>query len=254
MFSLSVFDRNFIGHCTDRESPSAGRSRSTQSFALAWLMTSRTGALVLLLLPFVTSYGLSPHKFRGSGRAAVLARSAPTVLQFGDLKWPWDAKQAGSDDDSTKFVRHSELNPGGAPLGVVCAGFSEDDLEMIAATVEEVYVDAEGAATQHVPIVVLGRGDLRLKLRDVLAQLQARDSELPDQQASLRAPLILLSGFSTVATSATVRALRSIGLRGGSDGSRRPMFAVVVPNALDKPLTVLIDELEGDHMANQEKE
>ena len=81
-----------------------------------------------------------------------------------------------------------------------------------------------------------------------------RDSELPDQPASTRAPLILLSGFSTVATSATVRAIRSTGLRGGSDGSQQPMFAVAVPNALDKPLTVLIEELEGDHMANQQKE
>ena len=209
------------------------------------------GVVLLLFLPCGSPFSVT-HRC-SSVRASVLARTAPAILQFGDLKWPWDAKKPAADNEG-KFVRHVELNPGGAPLGVVCAGFSEDDLEAIAATVEEVYVDAEGVAMQHVPIVVLGRGDLRLKLRDVLAQLQARDSELPDQPASTRAPLILLSGFSTVATSATVRAIRSTGLRGGSDGSQQPMFAVAVPNALDKPLTVLIEELEGDHMANQQKE
>ena len=30
----------------------------------------------------------------------------------------------------------------------------------------------------------------------------------------------------------------------------RPMFAAVVPNALDKSLRILVDELEGDHAAN----
>ena len=34
--------------------------------------------------------------------------------------------------DTGKFVRHSELSPGCAPLGVLCAGFDGEQLEMIA--------------------------------------------------------------------------------------------------------------------------
>ena len=64
--------------------------------------------------------------------------------------------------------------------------------------------------------------------------------------------LVLLSGFSTTQTSATVRALRALDLRGGEDGAQKPMFAVVVPNALTKTLRVLIDEIDGDHRANSE--
>ena len=65
--------------------------------------------------------------------------------------------------------------------------------------------------------------------------------------------LVMLSGFSTVATSATVRAVRAAGLTGGRDAKQRPMFAVAVPRALDKSLRVLLEELEGDHVANQEE-
>ena len=95
---------------------------------------------------------------------------------------------------------------------------------------------------------VVAKEDLRLKLRDILAGLQARDSVLPDRPALPRVPLVLLSGFNTVQTSATVRALRSLNLRGGVDQSTSPMFAVAVPKALDKTLRVLIEEIEGDHL------
>ena len=54
---------------------------------------------------------------------------------------------------------------------------------------------------------------------------------IPEQPLSPKVPLVLLSGFSTTATSATVRALRASGLTGGAL-DRPPMFAVAVPNAL----------------------
>ena len=117
---------------------------------------------------------------------------------------------------------------------------------------KSILTDAEGQATAHVPIAVLAKGDLRLRLRDVLGQLNERDSVLPDQPSTPKVPLVLLSGFSTVATSATVRAVRALGLTGGQSGEERPMFAVAVPNALDKPLSVLIDEISGDHLANRQ--
>ena len=90
---------------------------------------------------------------------------------------------------------------------------------------------------------------LRRLKRDVLATLPDRNFVLPDRPAQPRVPLVLLSGFSTVVTSAAVRAIGRLGLRGGSDNVR-PMFAAAVPNALDKPWTMLLEELEGDHLAN----
>lgn len=128
----------------------------------------------------------------------------------------------------------------------------EDDLEELAATIEATYTSADGEVARHVPIAVVRQADLRRPLRDLLADLEERDSVMPEKPAQPRAPLIMLSGFAPVATSATVRALRSLGLRGGTSGVR-PMFAVAVPNALSKTLEILIDEIEGDHLANAER-
>ena len=174
-------------------------------------------------------------------------RAPAAALLFNGLQWPWEENKKNVEPG--EFLRHKDLEPGGAPLGVVCAGFSDDALEALAGTIEETLMDADGQ-TAHVPIAVLDRSDLRRRLRDILAQLDERDSVLPNQPSNPRAPLILLSGFSTVATSATVRAVRALGLTGGSKDVS-PMFAVAVPKALDKPLSVLIEEIEGDHLANQ---
>ena len=48
-------------------------------------------------------------------------------------------------------------------------------------------------------------GDMRLRLRDVLAQLSERDSVVPAEPMRLRVPLIMISGFSPVQTSLAVR-------------------------------------------------
>jgi hypothetical protein len=96
---------------------------------------------------------------------------------------------------------------------------------------------------------VLGAADLRRGtcLRDVLAQLGARDCVIPARPAEVRPPLVLFSGFSTVQTTAAVRAIRAaVHL----PQNERIMFAVAVPNALDKPVRMLCDELKGDHEAN----
>ena len=168
------------------------------------------------------------------------------------MRWPWEQQPGGADEDADdergKFKRQSELEPGCAPLGMITAGFDDEALEALAMTVEDVYEGPDGEEMAHVPIAVLSKSDLRLKLRDVLAKIDERDSVLPDVPAQPRVPLVLLSGFSTTAVSATVRALRGLELTGGVDGVR-PMFAVAVPNALDKSFGLLIDEIEGDHLA-----
>ena len=156
-------------------------------------------------------------------------------------------------EERGKFLRHAELEPGCAPLGVLCAGFDEDQLEAIGECVERVWQSPDGNVAQ-VPIAVLSQDDFKrgVRLRDVLAQLEQRDSEIPSCPAVPRVPLILLSGFSTVQTSATVRAIGSLGLRGGAPPGARPMFAAAVPKSLDKSLAALCDEIEGDHLARAE--
>ena len=48
-------------------------------------------------------------------------------------------------------------------------------------------------STPHIPIVPLAQGDMRVKLRDVLAQLNERDSVVPAEPMRLRTPLVLVS-------------------------------------------------------------
>ena len=183
-------------------------------------------------------------------RSAVARAPASASMLLNGGRWPWERPAREDDDEAGKFVRHADLQPGCAPLGVVTAGFDDDALEMLADAVETAFAGPDGAIS-HVPIAVLAQADLRMQLRDVLARLEERDSVLPERPCAPRVPLVLLSGFSTTQTSAMVRALRGTGLRGGEGGQRSPMFAVAVPNALSKTLRVLIDELEGDHLANE---
>lgn len=179
------------------------------------------------------------------------------------------AEPPRSSQEYGKFQRHNELEPGCAPLGVLCGGFDEDQLEGIAEVIESVFETPDGPGP-HVPIVPLAQGDMRLRLRDVLAKLNERDSIVPAQPVQLRVPLVLVSGFNPVQTSLAVRQIRGLGLRGGvaaqpagfrwpweqapkvADPSSMspPMFAAAVPKALDKSLSVLCDELEGDYLAN----
>ena len=163
------------------------------------------------------------------------------------MGWPWESKAPEQAGEAGQFMRHSDLEPGCAPLGVVCAGFDEDRLELLAQTIEDVFQGPDGV--KHVPIAVVGKADLKLRLRDILAGLSERDSVLPDRPAEAAVPLVMFSGFSTTATSAAVRAIRSTGLTGGSF-DRPPMMAVAVPKALDKSLSRLLEEIEGDHLAN----
>ena len=156
------------------------------------------------------------------------------------------------NDEYGKFVRHSELSPGCAPLGVLCAGLSDDELETLALAVEGVWTGADGdeaADPRHVPIVVLEEADMRRRLRDVLAELDERDSVLPTRALKIRNPLVVFSGLNSVELSATLRTV-SPALR-----AQRPpdapstMFATAVPRSLDKRLDVLCEEIEGDHAA-----
>ena len=156
------------------------------------------------------------------------------------------------DEGYGKFKRHAELSPGCAPLGVLCAGLAEDELETLAQAVEGVWTGADGdetAAPRHVPIVVLVQTDLRRRLRDVLAELDERDSVLPVRALSIRNPLVIFSGLNSVELSATLRVVSPALRAQRPPDAPRPMFATAVPRALDKRLSVLCEEIEGDHAA-----
>ena len=161
---------------------------------------------------------------------------------------------SAAEDSMGQFVKHAELSPGSSPLGVICAGLDEDQLEAVAAAVEDMWTSPDGQLA-HVPIVALSVLDFLpwVKLRDVLGKLSQRDGILPDRPARVRCPLVLFSGFSTVQTTATMRAVSALGLRGGHD-EMRPMFAVAVPRSLGKRLGVLCEELESDHYATRGRE
>ena len=212
-----------------------------------------------------------------AARATIFASESPEFGKFGAcspaLKHTRRCTRAPTQP-VLMAVPHNELSPGCAPLGVLCGGLSEDALEDIADAVESVFEnpDEEGNMhAPHIPIVPLAQGDMRLRLRDVLAQLSERDSVVPSEPMLLRTPLILISGFSPVQTSLAVRRIRSLGLLPGDlqpeksgmrwpwakedsrDAEPRlvaPMFAAAVPKSLDKPMRALCDELEGDHAEN----
>lgn len=217
------------------------------------LASARSGLLTMEMPPHTSSPSSPCSETATQDQSGAARRGTPAMGLFDFLD-----PQQGSTPEPGKFVRHSELAPGCAPLGVLVAGFDEDQLEAIAGVLESVvFPEAEGEAEDGkardpLPIVPLGAQDFkpRVRLRDVLAQLQERDSVLPDTAAPMNVPLVLLSGFSPIQTSAAVRALGGLGLRGGT-ASSRPVFAAAVPKALDKPLLQLREELEGDFWANQ---
>ena len=109
--------------------------------------------MISLLLSFACGFTLQPASRPLHSHA--VARAAPPLAV-----------------DTGKFARHSDLSPGCAPLGILIAGFDDDQLEEIAGAVESIFADADGQV-RHVPIAVLdqrdfGRGVL---LKDVLAEL-----------------------------------------------------------------------------------
>jgi hypothetical protein len=78
-----------------------------------------------------------------------------------------------------------------------------------------------------------------------------RDCEIPDEVATMKVPLVLISGLTPVQVSGCVKAIVGSGIKGGVPGAEAaPMCAIAVPKALDKSMAQLIDELCGDHMAN----
>ena len=67
--------------------------------------------------------------------------------------------------------------------------------QVLAEAVEAVWIGPDGVPYSDVPIAVLAKSDLRLRLRDILATLPARDSVIPEQPSTPKVPLANLAFF-----------------------------------------------------------
>ena len=105
--------------------------------------------------------------------------------------------KTSSKETPGMFVRQGSLENAGAafgPVGIVCAGLGDEELEVLAERVEQVLGGPDGQ-TGNIPIVVLGKEEMndRTTLADILSQMDERDSILPDEPLRLKMPLIVLS-------------------------------------------------------------
>ena len=77
-----------------------------------------------------------------AARATVFARESPEFGKFGAASSPQHTHARTHMQcplPERTAVPHNELSPGCAPLGVLCAGLSEDALEDLADAVESVF-------------------------------------------------------------------------------------------------------------------
>ena len=157
------------------------------------------------------------------------------------------------EEGNGKFVRLEESNSlsSTTPLAVIvcnsCGLLSNSHLE----TLDDVVFAATSATP---PVVILGEIDRTQTLQNLLNAkiLETRDHVLPTRDFCKTGPcVILFSGFPREAVSSIVRGLRTWDSPGASGRFPAQLaFAVVVQNALDKKLGVLVQEIQGDHAEN----
>ena len=150
-----------------------------------------------------------------------------------------------------KFIRLESSSLSTTPLAVIvcnsCGLLSNAHLE----TLDDVLFAALSATP---PVVILGEADRTQTLQNLLnaKTLEARDHVLPTRDFSKTGPaVILFSGCPREAVSSIVRGVRTWDSPGASGRFPAQLaFAVVVQNALDKKLGVLVKEIQGDHAEN----
>ncbi|OLQ11387.1 hypothetical protein AK812_SmicGene4818 [Symbiodinium microadriaticum] len=147
----------------------------------------------------------------------------------------------------------SDAVPAGfGPRGAVVGGWSEDELEFVVAPLlEDALADNGGAGEAQVPVRVLGKADMERTLEEVLSTLHEMDAVLPElgDELQLENPVVLFSGWEPQRMINAVRQLRSlVALR---KVHREPMSAMVVPRAMPKKMSQLVDEIRGDFELNR---
>mmetsp|Transcript_13407 Transcript_13407/g.31493 ORF Transcript_13407/g.31493 Transcript_13407/m.31493 type:complete len:286 (+) Transcript_13407:56-913(+) len=200
----------------------------------------------------------------------VLPRRFGSARKVGGTALQADAT---SGDVSGKFyqLEGRQANPdvvkgGYGPLGVIVAGWSDDDLEYVVApalsnTWQAALSSLSGGGSSpalspeddeaSVPIRVLSQEDLSAPLEDILETISFMDSVMPEigQDAKVERPFLLFSGWPPALMMKAVRQFRNmVALRRLQD---EPMMAMVVPRALRKPMSQLVEEIEGDFKLNR---
>jgi len=162
-----------------------------------------------------------------------------------------------SSRDGANFIKldsdsNAKISP---PALVVCNSgdiLSEYHLE----TLDDIVLSGV-SSLEPVPVLLLGQDDCKSTLRKLLLDpgvLESRDHVLPSRPmlaTKLKQPAcILFSGCDRSSISATIQGIRSWNPPGGSSFPKAIAFAMVVPNALDKPLELLIQEIVNDYSEN----
>jgi hypothetical protein len=152
-----------------------------------------------------------------------------------------DAAEGGDG----KFARYGDRGVPAAfgPLGCLCAGLDEEELGVLGDA-----IDAH-PAQGHIPIAILSKAEMLKPLRGALEGLAQRDCVIPAAPVQLSSPLIVFSGMEQATIRGVMTELVAARSRGSIPAS--VIFALAVPNAMDKPLSQIHEEAIGDQRANQ---
>lgn len=172
------------------------------------------------------------------------------------------------DDRPRKFYQlggaaaNPEVVPAGfGPFGVIVGGWTDDELEyVVGPTLEEAHRQRVASAAMSVdsdflfvPVRVLSQGDLDRPLGEVLETIQSMDGVMPElgDDARLKRPLLIFSGWLPEKMLDAVRKFRNmVALR---QVSNAPMAAMAVPRAVNKLVRQLVEEIDSDFEANQQR-
>jgi len=176
-----------------------------------------------------------------------LRRSASATCRSAEMERGKFYQLGGAEADP------KVVTPGLGPFGVIVGGWTDDELEFHVGPTLETAAGAAGIQVKlPVPVRVLAQSDLGRTLKELLPTIEEMDAVLPEEgdEARLRKPLLLFSGWDPESMLQAVRQFRSlVALR---QLKREPMAAMVVPRALGKSMWQLVEEIEGDFDANKE--
>jgi len=148
---------------------------------------------------------------------------------------------SSDDEEDGKFLQLGlEITKPFGPLGLIVAGYNQEKyLDLIIDACERT-LDSK----QTLFVAILGKSDLGKTFSDITSELESRDCTLPadGDELNLRYPLLLYSGFEIPQLQSSIRNIELLANR-----LPQPMMAMAVPNAMDKQISQLIEEIEGDH-------
>jgi hypothetical protein len=188
---------------------------------------------------------------------ALLTPSPSSLHYYRHKEPPLQGIAQSSSSDGAKFVKlDSDSNANISPPALLVCNSGDILSEYHLETLDDIVLAAVSSLAP-VPVLLLGQDDRKSTLRKLLldpAVLESRDHLLPSRPmiGPKKPACILFSGCDRSSISATIQGIRSWNPPGSDSGSSFPeiAFAMVVPNALDKPLELLIKEILNDYSEN----